>query len=67
MTETFMRAIIAREVERIGSMRSAAKEWGVSVSYVCDVLQGRRAPGPAILGPLGYERLVVTTYRRIAK
>lgn len=35
----------------------------VSETYLCDVLAGRRAPGPSITAPLGIER--VTIYRRI--
>ena len=62
--EQAMRAIIAAEVARIGSLRQAAKKWKVSPAYLSDVLNARRNPGPAILRPLGYERRVEVTYRK---
>ena len=39
-----------------GSQAALAKTMGVTPSYLSDVLQGRRAPGPAILKYLGLER-----------
>ena len=47
-----------------GSQSAAAKAWGLSPAYVCDLLAGRREPGPAFLKPLGFEAVV--TYRRVA-
>lgn len=35
----------------------------VSLSYLNDILRGRREPGPKILAALGLERVV--TYRRV--
>ena len=67
MTETAFRAIIKVEIFRIGSKAKAAKKWGVSTGYLGDVLQGRRAPGPAILTPLGYVREVVASYKKVTK
>jgi hypothetical protein len=56
---------LRKHVERAGSMRSLAKEWGISVSYVSDCLNGRRAPGPAVLGPMGYRRAVKVFYVKV--
>lgn len=58
-------ALIRAARDRAGSMRALAREWGVGPSYISDLLDGRRAPGPKILGPLGLER--VRTVRYVAK
>ena len=39
-----------------------AREFGVSPSYLSDVLSGRREPGASILEPLGLRRVV--TYKK---
>jgi len=36
-------------------MRAVARDFGVSVTYISEVLKGTREPGPSILGPLGLE------------
>lgn len=59
-----MRAVIAAAVKAVGSLREAARRWGVSPAYLSDVLNGRRAPGPSVLEPLGYERVVTVVYQR---
>lgn len=45
---------------RIGNGRQVeiAKLWGISPSYLCDVLKGQREPGEKILKPLGLERKI---------
>lgn len=65
MTEEQVRGVIRKAVDRLGGMRAASREWGVSVAYVSDCLNGRRAPGPAILTPVGYERVVTVDYRPV--
>lgn len=35
-----------------------AQELGISKQYLCDVLAGRREPGPAILEAMGIKRTV---------
>ena len=42
--------------------RTLAHELGISESYLCDVLKGRKEPGESILEPLGLERVI--RYRR---
>jgi DNA-binding transcriptional regulator YdaS (Cro superfamily) len=41
-----------------------AKELGVSPSYLCDILKGRREIGPKVLERMGMERVI--QYRRLA-
>jgi lambda repressor-like predicted transcriptional regulator len=62
MTESEVRAKVEAEVQRAGSMRALAREWGMSVSYLSDFLAGRRGPGPQILDPLGLVQVVVVSY-----
>lgn len=40
------------------SQTAVAAELGVSKQYLCDVLAGRREPGPAVLNGLGLVRKV---------
>lgn len=53
---------LRREVKAAGSQKALAKSMGVSNTYLCEVLAGRKEPGEKILVPLGIERVV--TYRR---
>lgn len=64
MGEIEMRDLIAKAVQRVGSLREAARQWGCSPAYLSDVLNGRRGPGPAVLDPLGFERVVTVTFRK---
>lgn len=45
-------------VRVIGTQRAAAHRWRVSEAYLCDVLHGRRQPGPKLLKALGLRRHV---------
>jgi len=45
-----------------GCQRNAAKEWGVSGSYVSSVCRGLKSPNKTILKSMGLERLVNVTY-----
>jgi transcriptional regulator with XRE-family HTH domain len=45
-------------VKREGTMRAAAKAMGVSLSYVSDVLAGKRLPGQKILAALRLRKIV---------
>ena len=53
--------------QRAGSQTNFAKEAGVSVAYVNDVLQGRREPGKSICEALGFERRVTYVQKRVRK
>jgi transcriptional regulator with XRE-family HTH domain len=48
------------------SLRTFAKDIGVSVSYLSDLYLGRRDPGPAILERFGMWKEVKTVYGRSA-
>lgn len=41
----FLRA----EIDRIGSQAGFSRQWKISQSYISEVLDGTRAPGPKIL------------------
>lgn len=45
------------------SLRSLAREMGVSATYLSHVVNGKRTPGPKILGYLKMSRETVTRYR----
>lgn len=53
---------LSQAVEKAGSQTAFARQHGISLAYVNDVLQGRREPGDKILRALGMERSV--TYRK---
>jgi hypothetical protein len=58
-------AILSEECGSAGNATAWARGRGLSGSYVRDVLNGQRRPGPAMLAPLGLERIIV--YRKISK
>lgn len=43
------------------SLRAFARDLGVSASHLCGVWHGKYVPGPAVLEPLGYERIRTVT------
>lgn len=47
-----------KEVESYGSQKALADSVGVSRSYICDILKGRREPGEAMLKRLGIRKTV---------
>lgn len=49
---------LRRECRRAGGQRAWASAHTISEQYVSDVLNGRRAPGNAILSALRLERVV---------
>lgn len=44
-----VRTFLANEIKRLGSQAAFSRHWKVSQSYVSEVLEGTRDPGPAIL------------------
>lgn len=62
LDERRMRLRIAALTRKYRSQKVAAKKWGISEAYLCDILQGRRAPGAKILAAIGYQR--VTSYTK---
>lgn len=57
-TEDEIRAMLAKLREEAGGTRALAESLELSASYVSDVLNGRRAPGPDFLKALGMRRVV---------
>lgn len=53
-------AIIEQHCDSAGSLRSLAKQWGVSAAYLSDIRRGHRKPGPSVLVHLGLK--AETTY-----
>lgn len=62
MTEADVRKLVGREIERAGSRRALAMEWGVSSALISDVMNGRRGPGPAILKHFKLRRVETVTF-----
>lgn len=58
MDAELVRSMLKARCAEAGSQKAWAKEAGVSVQYVCDVLHGRREPGDAICSALGLRRVV---------
>ena len=52
-------------VSRFGSQQEAAQKWGISESYLSDVLNGRRKPGAKFCKAVGYERVMMFVDTRI--
>jgi len=63
ITESEFLGRLHARVHMIGSHKAAAAAWGMSESYLSDVMTNRRQPGPAICESMGYERVVM--YRQI--
>jgi hypothetical protein len=63
-TEPEIRVELTRLRDEVGGVRSLAERIGVSPGYVCDVLLGRRAPGPDFLKVLGIRKEVIVRYVR---
>ncbi len=62
MTESEVVALVRIAIAKAGSIRALGRQWGVTPSYLCDLRDGRRAPGPKILDQLGLKRVKVVTY-----
>lgn len=57
--------LLRAAVDKAGTQTAFAKKHGISIAYVNDVLQGRRAPGDKILKALGLESQL--TYKKATK
>ena len=58
MNTDTLRSRLARRAEEVGSQKALASELGVSQAYLCDVMKGRKEPGPLLLAGLGLQRVV---------
>lgn len=52
-------------VSRFGSQQEAAQEWGISESYLSDILNGRRRPGAKFCKAIGCERVMMFLDTRV--
>ena len=59
--------MLRQTIRQQGSLRKAAMFLGISAAYLSDILLGKRSPGPAILGPLGFTVERRRVYRRNRK
>ena len=59
-----VRTIIARRCEYPATQKNAARELGVSLSYLNQVLHGRREPAGKLLEAIGLERVAGYVRRR---
>jgi hypothetical protein len=50
--------MLCQEIEKIGSQKKAAQEWGISTQYLNDVIRYRREPGRKILDEFGMYKSV---------
>jgi hypothetical protein len=66
MNESEMQEAIRTAVACAPSMRSLARSWGVSVSYLSDLCKGKRRPGPSILKHFGLKVKVIRVYEEDA-
>lgn len=60
-----IRELVRNAEYAAGGKPALARQWGISVQYIADVLRGYRDPGKSILKALGYERVVL--YRKIGE
>lgn len=56
LSQDEFRVALADACETAGGQGAWASSVGLSKTYVSDVINGRRAPGPEICKALGYER-----------
>ena len=56
--------LLRNRIKEAGSQKAFAAQCGVSETYISDVMNARRDPGPQVLGTLGLRRIVC--YTRIA-
>lgn len=58
LNEAAVRTRVKLLADSLGGVRVLARHLGVSASYVSDVLNGRRAPGPPFLAALRLKKVV---------
>ncbi len=58
MDEKDVRQLLSMSIKAVGNQYQWATKFKLSPAYVCDVLKGRRAPGPALCTALGIRRII---------
>lgn len=66
MTEPEVLDEIRKHIDAADSIRSLARRWEVTPSYLCDLRDGRRSPGAKILKQLGLRRAKTVAYVRVS-
>lgn len=61
LTVAEVRTVLRAKIRKAGSMRKAAKQLGITAAYLCDIMHGRRDPGPRVAKALRYRREVRIT------
>ncbi len=51
--------LLRKACERAGGQAAWARQHQISETYVCDVMQARRSPGPSVLKALGLRAQIV--------
>lgn len=57
LTYDDIRARLSTAVRDLGSQKALAEKAGVSQTYLCDVLRGRREPGERLLAAIDLRRV----------
>ncbi len=63
MTDLEVLKLIRDEIGRARSASELGRRWGVSQSYMSNLMNFRKPPGPKILEALGLEKVVTIDYR----
>lgn len=50
---------LTESIAAAGSQAAWARATGIAPAYLCQVLAGRRPPGPSVLAALGLQRRIV--------
>ena len=66
MTRDDVVELLRKRIGKAGTQAAIAREFGVTETYISDILHGKCAPGEKILGGLGLRR-VVSYVRRESK
>jgi hypothetical protein len=49
-----LRKILEARITRLGGYHEAGRLWQISPGYLCDIVIGRRRPGPKVMKALGF-------------
>ena len=55
------RAKLVAAIKRAGGQVALAEQWGVSQTYLSDIVNGRRPPSDMILEKLGLRRTIIAS------
>ncbi len=61
-----VRRRLQQQIDLHGSQTAAARNLGVSLAYLNDVIRGRREPGEKLLTPIGIQKVVIYQEMQVA-